>query len=88
MYYKHKKAVDKRNIYAILDTEDNTFWFSGMNRAAYSSSGVAKTAFSSSSKNPLRCKYDEQTRFKIVCLSISEAEEGFDFTVDFEGEKE
>jgi hypothetical protein len=71
MYYKHKSAEQQKELFAILDTESNSFWFSGMNRVAYSSSGIAKTAFSSSAKNPLRCKFGEQTRFKIVRVAIT-----------------
>lgn len=60
-----------RELFAILDTETYTFWFSGMNRIAYSTVGTAKTAFASSARNPLRCKFSEQTRFKIVRVHIA-----------------
>lgn len=71
MYYKNKSVAEQKELFAILDTENNSFWFSGMNRVAYSSSGTAKSAFSSSSKNPLKCKFGDQSRFKIVRVAIT-----------------
>lgn len=71
MYYKQKSPEDQKQLFAILDTENNSFWFSGMNRVAYSTEGIAKTAFSVSAKNPLKCKFSEQTRFKIVKVEIT-----------------
>lgn len=65
------KPVEHKELFVILDTDSNTFWLSGMNRVSFSTAGAAKTAFSSSAKNPLRCLFGEQTRFKIVRVAIT-----------------
>lgn len=63
-----------KTIYVIIDSEDMTFWKSANDKTSWPTAGTAKTAFASSSKNPTRKKYAEQSRFRVARVELLETE--------------
>lgn len=58
-------------LYAIIDTVEKVYWHSNNHaRTSWDTPGTAKIAWSHGANHKMKCKFDDQTRYKLVTLPI------------------